>query len=99
MNDQPNKTEIRQMLIQLHDQLAQAQAEGIDENDQALLRHLMGDIQEMLNRAEHDSQARYPANPSIAERMEAAITRLEISHPTLSSMIRKALDTLDIAGI
>jgi hypothetical protein len=31
MNDQPDKNHIRQMLIQLHEQLAQAQAEGMDE--------------------------------------------------------------------
>ena len=99
MNDKPNKQQNRQMLTQLHDQLAQAQSEGVDENDQAILRHLMSDIQEMLNQVEQDSATSDPANPSVLERMETGITKLEITHPTLSSMIRKAIDTLDIAGI
>jgi hypothetical protein len=99
MIDQPDKHHIRQMLIQLHEQLAQAQAEGIDEEDQALLHHLMGDIQEMLARAEQGSPAHALPSTTIADRMESAVTRLEVTHPTLTSMLQKAMDTLSIAGI
>ena len=94
MNDRPDKSEIRQMLIQLHELLENAQAEGMDDNDQALMRHLMTDIQAALDRAEHDTQ-----DDSLAERMQDAITRLEVTHPSLTSLIQKVVDTLSIAGI
>ena len=94
MNDQPDKSQIRQMLIQLHELLENAQAEGMDDSDQALMRHLMTDIQATLDRAEHDTD-----DDSLAERMQAAITRLEVTHPSLTSLIQKVVDTLSIAGI
>ena len=99
MNDQPSKQQIRQMLIQLHDQLAKSEAEGLGENEQALMQHLMVDIQEMLERAEHGTSPRYQANPTVLERMEIAMAEMEVTHPILTGMIKKALDTLNIAGI
>lgn len=98
MTDQnPKNQEIRQMLIRLHDELREA--ETLDENEQALLRHLIDDIQDLLKRAEHGSSSRYQPNTGLIGQMETAIEELEVSHPTLVATIRKALDILNVAGI
>lgn len=99
---QPNDQEIRKMLIQLHDELQRTQT--LDEDEKAMMRHLMADIQTLLNPSggsgAGDSGAQiYPANTSVLDRFEQSIDVLEAEHPTLASMIRKALDTLNIAGI
>jgi polyhydroxyalkanoate synthesis regulator phasin len=87
----PNDQEIRRMLMQLHEELEQAQT--LDENERAMMRHLMNDIQATLERTGH-----HPTS-SFVDRLEESVEVLEVSHPTLSSIIRKALDTLNIAGI
>jgi polyhydroxyalkanoate synthesis regulator phasin len=87
----PSDQQIRNMLMQLHEELERTQT--LNENEQAMMRHLMEDIQATLARASHQHSS------SIVERLEESVETLEVSHPTLSSMIRKALDTLNIAGI
>lgn len=102
MNDQPDPQQIRQILIQLHEMLERAQAEGMDESDQQLMRHLMVDIQAALDRAEHGAPkgARvYDDSDSLIERMQEAVTRYEVTHPSLTLLIKKIVDTLSIAGI
>lgn len=87
----PNDQEIRRMLTQLHDELERTQT--LDENEQTMMRHLMNDIQATLARTGH------PPTSSIVTRLEESVEVLEVSHPTLTALIRKALDTLNIAGI
>jgi hypothetical protein len=90
MNEQqPKDQEFRQMLSMLHDELAKAHT--LDEDERAMMRHLMNDIQELLNRDQ-------PAAPVI-NRLEKSITELEVTHPTLTAAIKKVLDTLNVAGI
>jgi hypothetical protein len=93
----PNDQEIRRMLIQLHDELEHTQT--LDESEQVMMRHLMNDIQEMLARTEHQKNPRYQPSSTFVDRLEESVETLEVSHPTLSSLIRKALDTLNVAGI
>ena len=92
MSDQkPDDQDIRRILAQLHDELERAQA--LDESEQTMMRHLMNDIQATLART-----GRQPSS-TLVDRLEESVETLEVSHPTLSAMIRKALDTLNIAGI
>ena len=93
----PNENEIRQTLIQLHDELERTHT--LDENERVMMRHLMNDIQEMLDRPEQGDTPRYQANPSLVDQLEQAVSEMEVSHPTLSGVIQKALDILNIAGI
>ncbi len=94
---QPNNQDIRRTLIQLHDELERTQS--LDENERAMMRHLMNDIQEMLRRSGPAESFEYKPNKSFLGRMEQSIDMLEVSHPTLTAMINKALETLNIAGI
>lgn len=87
----PSDPEIRRMLAQLHEALESAPS--IDESEQAMMRQLMSDIQASLAQAGHQHSS------SFLDRLEGSVESLEVSHPTLSSMIRKALDTLNMAGI
>ncbi len=87
----PSDQEIRRMLTQLHDELERT--ETLDENEQAMMRHLMNDIQVTLAHA-----GRKPTS-SFVNRLEESVETLEVSHPTLSSLIRKPLESLNIAGI
>lgn len=92
---QPKNQEIREMLIQLHDELERTQT--LDENERSMMRHLINDIQEALNRQAGSDQP--PAEPTIITRLEKAVSLLEVEHPTLTAAIQKALDTLNVAGI
>ncbi len=94
---QPNNQDIRRTLIQLHDELERTQS--LDEKERAMMRHLMNDIQEILRRSGPAESFEYKPNKSFLGRMEQSIDMLEVSHPTLTAMINKALETLNIAGI
>lgn len=98
MSDQqhPDDQEIRKMLVQLHDELEHAQ--DLDADEEAMLRHLMADIQTMLKRSGAPGARIYPANPSILDRFQESIDTVEATHPTLAGAIRKVLDTLTVAG-
>ncbi len=94
---QPNDQEIRQLLIQLHDELEHTKT--LDENERAMMRHLMNDIQDMLKRTEKQASPEYQPSQGFMDRMETSIDVLEVSHPTLTAMIQKAVDILNMAGI
>lgn len=96
---QPKDEEIRTMLIQLHDELQQTPAESLNSDEKDMLRHLMKDIQAMLDRPQESGARVYPSNESIVDQFEQSVEVLELNHPTLSAAIRKVLDTLNIAGI
>jgi polyhydroxyalkanoate synthesis regulator phasin len=87
----PGDQDIRGILTQLHEELERTQT--LDENEQAMMRHLMSDIQATLARSGHQPTS------SFVDRLEESVEVLEVSHPTLSSLIRKTLDTLNMAGI
>jgi hypothetical protein len=94
---QPDDQQIRQMLTQLHDELEHA--ETLDDDERAMMRHLMADIQEALKRSADAHTPGYPANQSLMARLEQSVDVLEVNHPALTVMIEKALDTLNLAGI
>jgi hypothetical protein len=95
---QPNDMDIRRTLIQLHEELERTQT--LDENEQALMSHLMEDIQAVLKRSEKKGGAVIlPENSNLIDQLEDSVGVFEVSHPTLTSVILKALDVLNIAGI
>ena len=95
----PDDREIQRMLVQLHDELQRAQP--LDEDEQAMLRHLMGDIREVLDRSGEESAIveRFGPDHPMKGRLSQAIDRFEITNPNLTLTIKQVLDTLSIAGI
>ncbi len=89
-----NDPELRELLEQLHTEIEQTDA--VDDRARELLRHLNGDIRELLDRSEH---APLRARASTVRRLEESIRELEVSHPTLTGMLSKLLATLSNAGI
>jgi len=84
----------RKLLQQLHDEINNTQT--VDEKGSELLRDLDGDIRALLERSEeHPVQV----HPSIIQRLENALDHFEVTHPELTTLISKVLDSLSNAGI
>ena len=84
----------RELLQQLHDEINNTQT--VDEKGSELLRDLEGDIRALLERSEeHPLQV----HPSIIQRLENALDHYEVTHPELTTLISKLLDSLSNAGI
>jgi hypothetical protein len=84
----------RKLLKQLHDEINNLQV--VDENSSKLLRDIDEDIHALLERSgEHPA----PVHPSIIGRMEDAVDQFEVTHPDLTALLSKVLDSLSIAGI
>jgi hypothetical protein len=84
----------RELLQQLHDEINNTQT--VDEKGEELLRDLDGDIRALLERSEeHPTQVR----PSIVHTLESTLDHFEITHPELTALVSKLLDTLSNAGI
>lgn len=89
-----DKQELRKLLDQLHSEIENA--ESIEDSDREQLRHLAGDIGDLLARS---SSRTVNAQPPLLERMEDSISYLEVTHPTLTQTLSKMLETLSNAGI
>jgi Domain of unknown function (DUF4404) len=84
----------RKLLQRLHDEINKTQA--VDERGSELLRDLDGDIRALLERSqEHPLQV----HPSVVNRLENALSYFEVTHPQLTTLISKFLESLSIAGI
>lgn len=84
---------LRQMLEQLHTELQSA--DTIDERSRELLRSVLGDIEDLLER----KQERGTPPESIVERLREAVGTFEKTHPTLTSAIGAVADALARMGI
>ncbi len=96
-DERPDDQEIRRMLVQLHDRLESART--INDDERAMMRHLMTDIQDLLSQQDAEEASRYQPSRSFLNRLQHSIDILEVNHPTLTVMIEKLLDTLNLAGI
>ncbi len=85
---------IRDLLQQLHRTLKDSTSIG--EADRELLRQLSADIQALLARPGEMTSAR---RRSIADQLLAAIMRLEVSHPDLTSAMARVSSALADMGI
>ena len=84
---------LRQMLEQLHTEIQRA--ETIDDRSRELLRNVLGDIEDLLERKQ--KQGTEPE--SIVERLREAVGTFEKTHPTLTSAIGAVADALSRMGI
>jgi uncharacterized protein YaaN involved in tellurite resistance len=84
---------LRKMLEQLHTELQRADA--IDDRSRALLRSVLSDIEELLER----KQERGTQPESITERLREAVSTFEQTHPALTEAIGGVADALAKMGI
>lgn len=84
---------LRQMLEQLHTELQRA--DTIDDRSRELLRSVLGDIEDLLER----KQKRGTEPESIIEQLRVAVRAFETTHPTLTSAIGRVADALAGIGI
>ena len=84
---------LRQMLEQLHTELQRT--DTIDDRSRELLRSVLGDIEDLLER----KQKRGTHPESIIERLREAVRAFEQTHPTLTVAIGGVADALSSMGI
>jgi DNA repair exonuclease SbcCD ATPase subunit len=84
---------LRQMLEQLHAELQRA--DTIDDRSRELLRGVLDDIEDLLER----KQKRGTQPESIIERLREAVRTFETTHPTLTNAIGGVADALAKMGI
>jgi hypothetical protein len=84
----------RELLQQLHDEINNTQT--VDEEGSELLRDLDGDIRELLERSEEQQEQ---VHPSVIQRLESALSHFEVTHPELTTLISKVVDSLSNAGV
>ena len=94
MDNKMDDKELRKNLQQLHAEIKNTQA--VDEKGSELLRDLEGDISALLERSE---ETPVQVHPSIIRRLEGALDHFEVTHPDLTMLISKLLDSLSTAGI
>lgn len=86
--------ELRDLLSELHAEIENAHE--VDEKGLELLRHLNEDITVLLERSEGNPS---PTNPSITRNLENTLSHFEVTHPSLTELISKLLESLSSSGI
>jgi len=86
--------ELRELLENLHREIGQT--ESVDERGQELLRDLSKDIADLLERSENENAQPHPRT---LRQLEDTLEYFEVSHPDLTMIISKLLDTLSNSGI
>jgi ElaB/YqjD/DUF883 family membrane-anchored ribosome-binding protein len=89
-----NNPDLRETLEQLHGELQQTKA--VDASSRELLKHLMKDIQDVLDDSSADSQKKYEP---LTRRLQESVAHLEDSHPRLTLTIGRVLDNLAAIGL
>jgi Domain of unknown function (DUF4404) len=88
-----NNEELRSQLERLHTELGQT--ETVDAPQRELLKTLEGDIQELLGR-EQNQPHHYR---TLGGRLNEAVAQLEASHPQITLLMRRAIDSLAYLGV
>jgi hypothetical protein len=86
--------ELREQLHQLQDEIINTRT--VDEQGSQLLRDLERNINALLERSGEDPLQVYP---SVVQGLESALGHFEVTHPELTNLISKLLDSLSNAGI
>jgi hypothetical protein len=89
MDDQ----ELRKLIEQLHVEIQNTHT--VDEKGQELLVHLESDIRELLERAGGKGAT---VHPSTLRRLEEGLDHFEVTHPALTFLISKLLESLSNVG-
>lgn len=90
MDDQ----ELRELLGKLHGEIGRTRS--VDTKGQEMLNHLSADIGDLLKRSEI---GQVQSHPTLIASVEDSIDHFEVTHPALSSMLTRLLETLSNAGI
>jgi hypothetical protein len=90
MDDQ----ELRKLIGQLHAEIQNTHT--VDDKGQELLIHLESDIRDLLDRTGENA---VPVHPSTIQRLEEGLSHFEVTHPALTTLISRLLETLSNAGI
>lgn len=88
-----NNEELRAQLERLHGELSQT--ETVDAQQRELLKTLENDIQDLLSR-EQNQPHHYRG---LGERLNEAVIQLEASHPKITLLMRRAIDSLAYLGV
>jgi uncharacterized phage infection (PIP) family protein YhgE len=88
-----NNETLREQLEQLHGELSQT--ETVDARQSELLKTLEDDIKELLGR-EQNQPHHYRG---LGERLSEAVAQLEASHPQVTLLMRRAIDSLSYLGV
>jgi hypothetical protein len=86
--------ELREHLLQIHDEIEVTRT--VDEKGKELLQDLDEDIRALLARS---GANHIEINPPIITRLQGALDHFEITHPDLTLLISKLLESLSNAGI
>ena len=89
-----DKQELPELLEQIKSQLEQI--EHVDAKGRAMLREIDADIHDLLARP---GDAPAQASPATLHGLEDSIAHLEATHPALTSLLSRLLETLSNAGI
>ena len=84
----------RELLQQLHDEISQIKS--VDEKSSALLHDIDEDIRLLLERS---GESGMQVHPSVVKRLETALRHFEVTHPQLTTLISKFLESLSAAGV
>ena len=88
-----NNEQLRAQLEHLHAELQKADA--LDPQQRELLQTLANDIHQLLNRNENQLHH----YRSLGARLSEDVAQLEASHPQITLLIRRAIDSLAYLGI
>ena len=89
-----NEPDLHDLLEKLHNQIESA--ESVDPANLDQLRHLETDIRALLERSKVGPVG---PEPTIATRLEEAVSLFEVTHPTLATVITDVMVVLGNAGI
>ena len=90
-----NDDELRTLLEELHRKIEST--DEVDEKGRELLNHLSMDIQNLLDRTEHEEKL--SQRPGEVDRLEESIRHFEVTHPGLTAALSQLLNILNNAGI
>ena len=88
-----DKQQLHEKLAQLHAELDQV--EGADTDQQAILRKVARDIQNLLERKEEGAEH----YRDLGERLKEAVAQLGAAHPEATLRMRQVIDQLAFMGI
>lgn len=84
----------RKLLQQLHDEINNTQS--VDKEGSEMLRDLDGDIRALLERS---GEIPEQSPSSLVQSLEGALDHFEVTHPDLTLLISRLLESLSNAGI
>jgi hypothetical protein len=86
--------ELQNLLQQLENEIKNTQS--VDDKGRMLLNDLEEDIRKLLERS---GESLVQLHPSLVQRLKDSLNHFEVTHPELTALISRLLDSLSNAGI